>query len=180
MLGEVLRTVTVSPRIERTLVVTQDVTATQIAKQFGADVIYDTAENGVNGAVALADRYLIKEKFDASVVIPQDIPYIKTQDIDFVMSHAMPPNFAIIVPSRRFDGTNALVRMPVDLMETRYNSGSYKSHMRAASEHTRNATLVFARRVMLDIDNYDDLMLVLSQREKPDVADKIAQIIGNG
>ena len=33
----------------------------------------------------------------------------------------MHPNFAIIVPSRRFDGTNALARMPIDLIETHYD-----------------------------------------------------------
>ena len=65
-------------------------------------------------------------------MFPQDIPYIKTQDIDFMLNYKAPPNFAIIVPSRRFDGTNALVRMPTDLMETHYDEDSYKIHMNTA------------------------------------------------
>ena len=104
-------------------------------------------------------------------------PYIKTQDIDFMLNYQAPPNFAIIVPSRRFDGTNALVRMPVDLMETHYDEDSYKIHMNTAKEHTLNVAMVFIKRIMWDVDNIEDLEFLLEQNEKPQIAEKIRTIL---
>ena len=127
--------------------------------------------------MALADNYLKENDFDASIVFPQDIPFIKTQDIDFMLNYKMHPNFAIIVPSRRFDGTNALVRMPVDLMETHYDEDSYKIHMNTAKEKTLNVAMVFVKRIMWDVDNMEDLKFLLEQNEKPDVASKIKHIL---
>lgn len=180
MLREILHTVSTSTHIQHTYVVTQDQDATKITAEFGncATVIHDKYESGVNDAVALADKQVILDKYDASIVIPQDIPYIKTQDIDFMMRFAMPPEFAVIVPSRKFDGTNALVRMPGDLMGTHYDDNSYKEHIKMANAHTRNAAPVFVRRIMMDIDTIDDLEFILANRqEKPHVANMIKQIV---
>ena len=177
MLEEILHTVSISPKIEQTVVVTKDLEATQIAKKFDAVCITDEKEESVNGAVALADKYLLENNFDASIVFPQDIPYIKTQDIDFMLNYKAPPNFAIIVPSRRFDGTNALVRMPIDLMETHYDEDSYKIHLNTAKEKTLNSALIFVKRIMLDVDNDEDLQFLLEQNEKPELVEKIKRIL---
>ncbi|RNJ76635.1 MAG: 2-phospho-L-lactate guanylyltransferase [Nitrosopumilus sp. H13] len=177
MLEEILHTVSMSPKISEAVIVTGEKEAARIGKKFGATVLEDQRENGVNGAVAIADRYLLESGFDASMVLPQDIPYIKVQDIDFVMNHMGIPNFAIVVPSRRFDGTNALVRMPVDLMETHYDEGSYKIHLSTAKKYTSNAALVFVRRIMTDVDNIEDLKYLLGQAEKPQLVEKIRAII---
>ena len=177
MLAEVLRTVSTSPQIEEVVIVTKEKAAEEMGRSFNATVIPDRDERGVNNAVALADRYLLDGGFDASMVLPQDIPYIKTQDIDFMLNYKAPPNFAIIVPSRRFDGTNALIRMPVDLMETHYDEDSYRIHMSTAKRRTSNAALVFVKRVMWDVDNAEDLKLLLKQTEKPEFVEKVRGII---
>ena len=70
-------------------------------------------------------------------------------------------DFAIVVPSRRFDGTNALVRKPVNLMKTHYDEDSYKIHMSTAKEMTRDVSLVFVKRIMWDVDNMEDLKFLL-------------------
>ena len=178
MLEEILHTISISPQIEKTIIVTKEKKAIEIGKKFDAVIIIDEKEESVNNAVALADKYLLENNFDASIVFPQDIPYIKTQDIDFMLNYIAPPNFAIVVPSRRFDGTNALVRMPIDLMETHYDEDSYKIHMNTAKEHTLNVALVFVKRVMWDVDNIDDLKFLLEQNEKPQIEEKIREILG--
>ena len=177
MLEEILHTVSISPQIEKIIIVTKEEKAIEIGKKFNAEIIIDKKEESVNGAVALADRYLLDNNYDASIVFPQDIPYIKTQDIDFMLNYKTPPNFAIIVPSRRFDGTNALVRMPVNLMETHYDEDSYKIHMNTAKEHTLNVAMVFVKRIMWDVDNTEDLKFLLEQKEKPQIAEKIKEIL---
>lgn len=177
MLEEILYTLSISPQIDRTVIVTKETKAIELAKKYNAVIISDNEEKSVNNAVALADKYLLENKFDASIVFPQDIPFIKTQDIDFMLNYKIPPNFAIVVPSRRFDGTNALVRMPIDLMITHYDEDSYKIHMNTAKEFTRNVALVFVKRIMLDVDNMEDLKFLLEQNEKPEISKKIKNIL---
>ncbi|ABK77840.1 conserved hypothetical protein [Cenarchaeum symbiosum A] len=128
MLDELLDTVCASPAIDDTVVVTRDAQAAGAARKRGAYVVEDQGE-GVNRAVAIADAHLASDPPDSSVIFPQDIPFMKTQDVDFMMRHAGPPPCAIVVPSRRFDGTNALYRSPSCLMETHYDEDSYKIHL---------------------------------------------------
>ena len=177
MLEEILHTLSISPQIEKTIMITKEEKAIEIGKKFNTITIIDEKEESVNSAVALADKYLLENKFDASIVFPQDIPFIKTQDIDFMLNYKMHPNFAIIVPSRRFDGTNALARMPIDLMETHYDEDSYKIHMNTAKKHTLNVAMVFVKRIMWDVDNKEDLKFLLEQNEKPEIAEKIKKIL---
>jgi len=177
MLEEILHTISISPQIEKIIMVTKEKKAIEIGKKFKVITIVDEKEKSVNSAVALADKYLLENNFHASIVFPQDIPFIKTQDIDFMLNYKTHPNFAIIVPSRRFDGTNALVRMPIDLMETHYDEDSYKIHMNTAKDHTLNVAMIFVKRIMWDIDNIEDLKFVLEQNEKPEIIEKIKIII---
>jgi 2-phospho-L-lactate guanylyltransferase len=177
MLEEIVYTLSISPQIEKIIIVTKEEKAIEIGKKYKVIVIPDKEEKSVNHAVALADKYLLENQFDASIVFPQDIPFIKTQDIDFMLNYKTPPNFAIVVPSRRFDGTNALVRMPINLMITHYDEDSYKIHMNTAKEHTRNVALVFVKRIMWDVDNMEDLKFLLEQNEKPEIAEKIRSIL---
>lgn len=177
MLDEILHTLSISPQIDKIIVVTKDQKAKEIGKEYNVVIINDDEEDGVNHAVELTDRYLIENDFDASIVFPQDIPFIKTQDIDFMLKFKGNSNFVIVVPSRRFDGTNALVRMPVNLMKTHYDEDSYKIHMSTAKEVTRDVSLVFVKRIMCDVDNSEDLKFLLDQNEKPQFIEKIQRIL---
>ena len=96
MLEEILHTLSISSQIEKTIMVTREEKAIEIGKKFNTITIIDEKEESVNSAVALADKYLLDNNFDASIVFPQDIPFIKTQDIDFMLNYKMHPNFAII------------------------------------------------------------------------------------
>ena len=178
MLEEILYILSISPQIDKIVIVTKEKKAIDISKKFDAVQITDDKESGVNDAVALADEYLLKNGFEASIVFPQDIPFIKTQDIDFMLKFKeVDSDFAIVVPSRRFDGTNALGRKPINLMKTHYDEDSYKIHMSTAKETTRDVSLVFVKRIMWDVDNMEDLKFLLSQNEKPDVAKKIQDVL---
>lgn len=177
MLEEIIHTVSISPQIDKVILVTKEEKAIEIGEKFDTTTIIDKKEESVNNAVSLADKYLLENDYDASIVFPQDIPFIKTQDIDFMLNYKTHPNFAIIVPSRRFDGTNALMRMPVDLMETHYDEDSYKIHMNTAKEHTLNVAMVFVKRIMWDVDNAEDLKFLLEQNEKPHITEKIKGIL---
>ena len=177
MFEEVLNTISISNAIDSIIVVSKDQQVFDIAKKFNVVEIEDINESGVNNAVALADDYLNKNSFDASIVFPQDIPFMKTQDIDFLLQFQSTPSCAIIVPSRKFDGTNALLRMPTNLMETHYDEDSYKIHLSVGKENTKNTSLVFVKRIMMDIDDDADLKYCIKQNEKPDFCAKIEKLL---
>ncbi len=176
MLEEVVETISKSKIFEKIIIVSKDETALKLTKRFGIQEIFDSDESGVNHAVSLADNYLENNEYDASIVFPQDIPFMQSEDIDNLISFQKYPKSVLVVPSRRFDGTNALLRIPVNLMETHYDEDSYKIHLEVGKSLTPNTSLVLLRRIMLDIDNQEDLEFLLSQKEKPAITSKISQI----
>ncbi len=176
MLDSVLRTLSTSNHIDKILIVSKDEDALEISRKYNSIQILDQRESGVNGAVALADEYSKVNGFEASIVFPQDIPFILNQDIEFLLRFQTPPKYCLVVPSRKFDGTNALVRMPVSLMETHYDEDSYKIHLHKGKEQTQNTSLVFAKRIMMDIDTLDDLQFSLQQNQNPALCKQIKNL----
>jgi len=172
MLQEVLNTVSNCKLISKMVLVSKDEAVLKIGRQFGAIEIFDN-ESGVNDAISLADQYLSDKKFDCSVIFPQDIPIMMSSDIDNLLGFVKSKRSVIIVPSRQFNGTNALVRCPADIMETRYDMGSYTFQMDAAKTKTENISIALIRRMMLDIDDEFDLAFMLKQNAKHDFCKKI-------
>ena len=167
MLREVLGALSASPEICETFVVTADAEAAGIARESGASVVDDSCESGVNGAVELAAGPVRESGASASLVLPQDVPLVEPADISALMRTQMPAGFVTVVPSRRFDGTNALLRMPPDAISTSYDEDSYRAHMASARRSTPNAAVLFVSRIMQDIDVLDDLRSALSSGYKP-------------
>ena len=172
MLQEVLNTVSKCKLIDKIILVSKDETVLKLGRSFGTVEIFDD-ESGVNNAIHLADQYLSDKEFDCSIIFPQDIPVMKPIDIDNLLGFVKSERSVIIVPSRQFNGTNALVRCPANLMDTRYDMGSYTFQMDAALTKTKNISIALIRRIMLDVDDKSDLVFMLKQNDKPDFCQKI-------
>jgi len=175
MLQEVVETIYNTKNIDKIIVVSKDEEALKLTKKFGVKEIFDD-ESGVNHAVSLADSYLENNEWDTSIVFPQDIPFIQSEDIEHLIQFPKSPVSVLVVPSRRFDGTNALLRRPHNLMKTHYDEDSYKIHLEIGKSMTSNTSLIFLRRIMFDVDNQEDLKFLLSHNEKPEFCSKINQI----
>ena len=176
MLQEVLTTISDCKRIDKIIIVSKDEDVLKFGRTFGAVEIFDN-ESGVNDAVSLADQYLSDKEFECSITFPQDIRIMTSSDINDLLSFVKSKSSVIIVPSRQFNGTNALVRCPADLMETRYDMGSYTFQIDAASTKTKNISIALIRRMMLDIDDESDLAFMIKQNAKPDFCKKIESCI---
>lgn len=162
MLESVLKSVSQSDVIAKTVLVSKDENALEIGKKFGAHGIYDETEQGVNSAVLLADKYFAQEGFEGTMVFPQDIPLMEPQDIRTLYQMRTSERCVLVVPSRKFDGTNALFRTPPSVMETHYDEDSYKIHLNTAEKRDARSAMVLIRRMMLDIDDQSDLRFILS------------------
>ena len=173
MLKEVLRTISNCKVVNQIVLVSKDESALKIGRQFNSVEIFDN-ESGVNNAIYLADDYLSDKTSDCSIIFPQDIPTMTSSDIEMLLGFIKCTNSVIIVPSRQFNGTNALVRYPSGLMQTRYDMGSYTHQIDAARTKTKNISIALIRRMMLDIDDESDLAFMLKQNSKPEFCNKIA------
>jgi len=176
MLNEVLQTISSTNKIDNTIIVSRDESAFDIGKKFNVIQVFDESESGVNNAISLADDYISDSEFDTSVILPQDIPFFNTVDLDNLFSFFQ-KNSVIIVPSRHFNGTNALLRNPAKIMTTRYDEGTYKSHLDQAKSSKIDLSLLLIRRLMLDIDAKVDIEFAMKQNEKPDVCKKILDLV---
>ena len=177
MLEEVLQTIFTSNVFDKIIIVSKDKRAFEIGKNYGIIEIFDENESGVNNAVSLADALIEKRDFEASIVFPQDIPVMQTEDIIHLVNFLDKTNSLVVVPSRRFDGTNALFRAPGNIMETHYDEDSYKIHLSVGKSIAKKTSLALIRRIMFDIDNNEDLELLLSQKEKPELCSKIFKVM---
>lgn len=176
MLDEVLSTISQS-QANKIIMISRDEEAFGIAKKYNAVEIFEEKENGVNAAVALSEKYLKENGFDASIVFPQDIPLIRPQDIDTLIQFQKTTQSLIVVPSRKFDGTNALLRSPFDVMETHYDEDSYKIHLTTAKSRNIPTSFVLINRMMWDIDDRSDLEFIMRNIEKPDLSEKLRNLL---
>lgn len=181
MLGEVLGALLAAPAVSDVYVVSADAEALGDAARLGAAPVRDAAEAGVNAAVAAADAVIGRAgRHDATVVVPQDVPFIEPRDVGFLARLCEPPSCGVVVPSRRFDGTNALLRMPPRVMGTHYDEDSYALHMEEARRSAGRARLVYARRLAMDIDDMADLEYCLASGQKPGLCEAIRGAVRGG
>jgi len=176
MLEEMLDTISKCNLINNVIIVSKDESAFKIGKKFKCIEITDEKETSVNYAVSLANDFLIEHDFSHSIVLPQDIPLVLSEDIDNLLKFCKNEKFAIIVPSRHFDGTNALVRTTNYNMQTRYDEGSYKFQFEPLKMAKIKYSLALIHRIMIDIDTVYDANYALKQNIKHSFCKKMESI----
>jgi 2-phospho-L-lactate/phosphoenolpyruvate guanylyltransferase len=157
MLAQTLKVLAAVPSLQQIVVVSSDRRAGEIAAKHSAKFLREEKESDVNSAVMLADSYSARESADATIVIPQDLPLLDAADISMACELAEKEDRCVVItPSLRYDGTNLLLRKPPEVMKTLYDSDSYESHVRTATELGIPVKLFFSKRVMCDVDTPED------------------------
>ena len=176
LLREVIKTVSESGLIDKTIVVSNEDKISDIIEEYNCKRILDVNEESVNDAVGLAESYLLENKFTHSIVLPLDVPFFYSEDMEKLLNFSEEKS-VVIVPSRHFDGTNALLRTPINSMKPRYDEGSYSFQIESAKNFDVKICIGLIYRLMLDIDSVEDLEFVLKQNIKPEFCSKIKEII---
>ena len=176
LLEEVIRTIHESKLIDKTIVVTNEEQISDIIEKYGCEKIKDEHETSVNDAVKLAEEYLLENEFTHSIVLPLDVPFFESDDLKKLLDFSENES-VIVVPSRHFDGTNALLRTPINSMTPRYDEGSYSFQIESAETSNVKISVGLVYRLMLDIDNPEDLEFVLKHNIKPEFCQKIKSVI---
>lgn len=119
---------------------------------------------GVNSAVALADSYVAKNKFEKSLVVPIDIPMLDLSQIKEIIQYSKNFDEGIcIVPSYRYDGTNILLRKPHTVIETSYDNFSFFNHIKRTMEKGAFIKIFDFENLRADIDTIEDIMLIFKK-----------------
>ncbi len=165
MFRDVLRQTLLARRLHATFVVTGNDGVAEMARSLGADVIREAAERGETDAVDFA-RYSLKAAgWQAVLIIPGDMPLVRSEDIDQIVSQLpdpAPSRFALLVPSHDRMGTNALLLAPPDIIKLRFGYDSFSYHMTQISAQKLPLRFLENEHMALDIDEPKDLQRFLA------------------
>jgi 2-phospho-L-lactate guanylyltransferase len=157
MLGDVLEAIGRARQIERTIVVSGDPVAQELAADVGADVVPDPADGGHSEAALAGIATAETDGASCVVLLPGDCPLLDPRELDGLLT-AVPSEYVAIVPDRHGEGTNALVLSPPGAIRPAFGEGSRARHEAAA----REAGIAFAveepASLALDLDTPADLI----------------------
>lgn len=154
MLTDLLAACALVPGIERTLVVTSDPVATDLAHAHGAEVACDhVPPRGINAAVALGLGVLARP----TLVLMADLAAARPADLEFVLANVLPGPSATLVPSRDGTGTNAMFLDPPGVLDPHLGPGSLRLHIEQAKRLQVPVRVLERPALALDVDTPEDL-----------------------
>jgi 2-phospho-L-lactate guanylyltransferase len=149
--------------LESVYVVTPDESVAAIASSHGARVILETEEKGETAAVDFARSRMTQQGIDSVLILPADIPLLRSGDIEHLLENRKPAPSALLVPSHDRMGTNALVLSPPDIIGLRFGHDSFSYHLSQVAARGLPAHVIENERIALDIDEPKDLLRFLRE-----------------
>lgn len=165
MLEDVLEAIGAARSIERTIVVSSEPQAIELATASGAEVLPDPDEGGHSGA-ALAGIARARERgAECVVLLPIDCPLLAARELERLLT-GMPERFVAIVPDRHGAGTNALALAPPDAIEPSFGEGSCARHVAAARAAGVPFDVEELASLALDLDTPADVVALTMALER--------------
>ena len=133
-----------------TFVACDDDAVAQWAESLGATVLWGPGL-GLNGAVDAGVETISGKGFDDVIISHGDLPIPRS------LPTLARPGAVVIVPDRRLDGTNVLVRPCAIALPASYGRGSFRHHLERAIASGRRVTVRHDTELSLDLDTVADL-----------------------
>ncbi|MEM3727239.1 MAG: 2-phospho-L-lactate guanylyltransferase [Candidatus Bathyarchaeia archaeon] len=157
MFKDVLNALHSSKRIKKIIVVSSDLAILKLYKRFGFKPLMETNEGNLNLALNEAIQFSLNEGAQAVLIMPSDIPLVKAEDIHALINNCSGKSSIIISPSKRMDGTNALLLHPPTILNVAYGENSFNIHVEKALKTKAQLKIIALPRIALDIDIIEDL-----------------------
>lgn len=158
MFEDVLDAVTKATAVRNVLVISRDGAVLERACHFKVKALREKAPGGINSAVKQATDWCRANGAEGVLTLPADIPLITPADVNEIASLARQEPMVVITPSKREDGTNALLRRPPNIIPTRYGPNSFSLHLQEAAAKRIPFKVCKLPRIALDIDTIEDLI----------------------
>src|SRR4051794_18553318 len=157
MLEDVLAAIAAARAIDRTIVVSGDPAAQEIAASVAAEVVPDPADEGHVEAALAGIARAESEGAECVVLLPGDCPLLDSRELDRLLT-GLPESYVAIVPARHGEGTNALVLTPPTAIRPAFGEGSRARHVAAAREAGIPFAVEEPASLALDLDTPADLV----------------------
>ncbi|HWJ39707.1 MAG TPA: hypothetical protein VNT29_01175, partial [Candidatus Limnocylindrales bacterium] len=146
---------------DRVVLVSSFTPAIERASELGWDVLIEESQTSESASVDWASRILSERAFDTVMRLPADLPLVRAEDIDELLSIELASPGALLVPSREGTGTNAIIRTPAALFPSRFGPNSLALHKQEAARVGVECVIVNNARIALDIDEPADVEFLL-------------------
>ena len=178
MVADVLEAIGQARTVERTIVVSGDPIAQELAHDAGAEVVPDPEDAGHSEAALAGIARAEVEGAECVVLLPGDCPLLDPRELDRLLT-GLPEPYVGIVPDRHGTGTNALVLSPPGAIVPAFGEGSCARHVAAA----RAAGVAFGVEELaslgLDLDTPADVIALTRALEaRPGRGKRTAKALG--
>lgn len=178
MLEDVLEAIGEARSIERTIVVTSEPVAMELAVGAGAEVLPDPGEGGHSGAALAGVARALESGAACAALLPGDCPLLDPRELERLLT-GMPERFVAVVPDRHGTGTNTLALAPPDAIRPAFGEGSCARHVAAAREAGVPYAVEELPSLALDLDTPADVVaLTRALAEQPGRAKRTAKALG--
>jgi 2-phospho-L-lactate/phosphoenolpyruvate guanylyltransferase len=166
MLADVLDAIGAARSVERTILVSGDPLAQEIAAaaNTAVEVVPDPSDSGHNVAAQAGIARAEADGASCVVLLPGDCPLLAPRDLDRLLT-GVPSPYAAIVPDRHGTGTNALVLSPPDAIEPSFGAGSRERHVAAARAAGIPFEVEEVPSLALDLDTPADVVALTRELE---------------
>jgi 2-phospho-L-lactate guanylyltransferase len=154
MYEQTLETLCAARAVDRVVVVTSDAAAASHARRAGVLVFDEPEQRSHSHSADAAARRAMSLGARAVLLSPIDVPLLTASEIDELAAMAAPG--LVIVPSSDGTGTNALLRTPPDVIESRFGPGSFEAHLEQARQRGIRAEVARPAGLMFDLDTPED------------------------
>lgn len=177
MIADVLEAIGEARLVERTIIVSQEPAAADLAAAAGADLLSDF-DDASHSAAALAGIAAAEAAGARCVaLLPGDCPLLDPRELDKMLT-GVPDPYVAVIPDRHGAGTNALVLAPPSAIEPSFGEGSRDRHVAAA----RAAGIPYGVEELpslgLDLDTPADIVALTLAVESGGGAKRTARALG--
>jgi 2-phospho-L-lactate/phosphoenolpyruvate guanylyltransferase len=177
MVADVLEAIGRARQIERTIVVSQEPEAADLAAAAGAELVTDFEDTSHSAAAMAGARAAMASGARCVALLPGDCPLLDPRELDKMLT-GVPDPYVAVIPDRHGTGTNALVLAPPDAIEPSFGEGSKERHVAAA----RAAGIPFGVEDLpslgLDLDTPADIVALTMRVESGGGAKRTARALG--
>jgi 2-phospho-L-lactate/phosphoenolpyruvate guanylyltransferase len=152
---------------DRTYCITSGDKPAELARRFGAKVVEERSDMGVNAAVDAGIAAALGS--EQVMVLPSDLPFLRAEDVQAAAAMMGRPAEVVLAPSAHFDGTNLLVMHRNSGMRLSYDRDSFWNHLKSASGQGLRLSVTTRTGFIRDLDSADDVRVVM-ESETPSAA----------
>ena len=142
--------------INNIFVISHDPYALSIARDHGANTVFENRHTNINKALRKATAAAKAFNSTRSLIIPSDLPLLTPDDIFSILELIGDPPEMIIVPDRKSRGTNAMFIDPIGAIKYNFGDWSFKKHIEQAERKRIQCKKFVCDNLSFDLDLPED------------------------